>query len=160
MKLRTFLICLAVSVGLLGAPRRVRGQDRDDCYRRVQRERRDVARAIDQHGYYSSQARHEREELQRDEDRCGYFDSRDRYDGRRRYDNYGSSPAFDIGYRDGIAVGQRDRESGKAFRPEKNDYYEDADRGYQKSFGDKGLYKRQYRESFRQGYAEGYDYRR
>ena len=145
----------------------MRGQDRDDCYRRVQRERRDVARAIDQHGYYSSQARHEREELQRDEARCGYFednddrwrDNRDRYNGRR-YESNGSSPAFDIGYRDGIAVGQRDRESGKAFRPEKNDYYEDADRGYQKFFGDRGLYKRQYREAFREGYAEGYDYRR
>lgn len=173
MKLKRLLICLAVGVGVLGGAGALRAQDRDDCARRVRNDQRDLARAIDQYGYYSSQARHERTELQRDAAKCGYADNNnnddrwrdnrdpynerqsDNYD-RRSYDN----PAVDTGYRDGVTVGQRDREKNKAFRPDKNDYYEDADHGYQRPFGDKGLYKRQYRDAFRQGYADGYNGRR
>jgi hypothetical protein len=181
MKLKTFLICLAVGIGVSGGAGALRAQDRDDCSRRIRNDQRELDRAIDQHGYYSSQARHERTELQRDAAKCGYSDynnnsddrwrdNRDPYNQRqdpynqRQSDIYGrgsyGNPAADTGYRDGITVGQRDREKGKAFRPDKNDYYEDADHGYQRPFGDKGLYKRQYRDAFRQGYADGYNGRR
>jgi len=164
------LICLATGVGVLGWAGHASAQDRDACSRRMMQDRRELERAIDQHGYYSSQARHERSELQRDAARCGYpaydegrddrwRDSDDRY-GDRPYDDYGrrriENPAFDIGYRDGLAIGQRDRQRGKAFRPDKNDNYEDADHGYQRSFGDKGLYKSEYRDAFRRGYKDGY----
>jgi hypothetical protein len=168
MKFRSFLSCLIVGVGLLGVVGAARAQNRADCARRVQQDQRDLARAIDRYGYYSSQARHERTELDRDAAKCGYSDS-DRDDrwrdnrgpyndiyGQRAYEN----PAFDIGYRDGAAVGQRDREKGKAFRPDKNDYYEDADHGYERAYGDKRFYQNQYREAFQRGYEEGYGYRR
>lgn len=174
VKLKIFLICLAVGVGVFGAEGAARAQSREECSRRIQRDQRELDRAIDQYGNYSSQARHERTELQRDAAKCGYFDynndpddrwrdNRGPYDdgqsdsyGRRSYEN----PAADTGYRDGLAVGQKDRQKGKAFRPDKNDYYEDADHGYQRPFGDKGLYKRQYRVAFREGYADGYNDRR
>jgi hypothetical protein len=170
MKMRVLLICLATGAGILAWVGRVSAQDQNSCSRRVMQDRRDLARAIDQHGYYSSQAQHERSELQRDEARCGYSGNGERRDdrwrdnghqyGERPYDNYGrrgvEGPAYDIGYRDGLAFGQRDRDRGKAFRPDRNDYYEDADRGYQKRYGDKGLYKSQYREAFQRGYTDGY----
>jgi hypothetical protein len=172
MRLSPFLIFLGVCVGALGGAAGLHAQDRDECADRIRKDRRDLARAIDEHGYYSSQARHEWGELQRDAQRCGYSDydgddrwrdDRGRY-GDQQYDNDGQrgygNPAFDTGYRDGIAMGQRDGQKGKAFRPDKNDYYEDADHGYQKAYGDKGFYKGQYREGFQRGYAEGYGYRR
>lgn len=172
MKFRLFLILSALSIGIFGGAAGVRARDRDECSERVRKDQRDLDRAIDEHGYYSSQARHERAELQRDAARCGYWDrdnderwrdSREPYDDRQ-YDDYDlrgyRSPAFDIGYRDGLAVGQRDRERGRAYRPDKNDYYEDADRGYQRAFGQKDFYKSQYREAFLRGYADGYGYRR
>jgi hypothetical protein len=172
MKFGAFLVCVTIGVGLLGGATGVRAQDRDECSDHTRRDRRDLARAIDGHGYYSSQARHERAELQRDAARCGYSDydrddwwrdDRGRYRDRQ-YDKYGErgykGPALDIGYRDGVAVGQRDWQRGRPVRPDKNDYYEDADHGYQKSYGDKGFYKSEYREAFQRGYADGYGYRR
>jgi hypothetical protein len=174
MKFTTFLVWFGLGIGMFGWAAAARGEDQGKCYRRIQDDRSDLARAIERHGPYSSQARHERNELQREEAKCGYFDRNDEAEDRwrgnggpyddSRYDNYGQrgyeSPAFDIGYRDGLAIGRRDRERGKAFRPDKNDYYEDADRGYEKFYGDKGLYRIQYREAFQRGYADGYDDRR
>jgi len=64
--------------------------------------------------------------------------------------------AYDIGYRDGVAMGEKDRRKRKQFRPEKNDRYEDADHGYDKSYGPKNLYKEQYRQAFVRGYEDGY----
>jgi hypothetical protein len=171
MKNRLFLICFAVAVsGFLGSVGPARAQDRDNCGRRVRKDQQDLAKAINQHGYYSSQAQHERAELQRDAANCGYVDSDDRWRNNRDSDRQGAygnydrrgydGPAFDIGYRDGVAVGQKDRGKGKAFRPDKNDYYEDADHGYQKGYGQKDFYKSQYREAFERGYSDGYGYRR
>jgi hypothetical protein len=64
--------------------------------------------------------------------------------------------AYDIGYRDGVSMGQHDAARHKDFRPEKNDRYEDADHGYQKSYGDKNAYKARFREGFLRGYSDGY----
>jgi hypothetical protein len=80
MKFSAFLIFLGVCVGALGGAAGLHAQDRDECSDRIRKDRRDLARAIDEHGYYSSQARHERGELQRDAQRCGYSD----YDGDDR----------------------------------------------------------------------------
>jgi hypothetical protein len=148
------------------------GQSWDACSARVQKDQQDMARAIDRYGYNSRQAQHKQAELQRDAARCGYDQYgnqgyRDGDDRRYRYPNggyergydrgYGNySPAFDNGYRDGFAMGQRDSERNKAFRPSKNDWYEDADRGYNRNYGDKNFYKREYRQGFQQGYSEGY----
>jgi len=137
----------------------------DSCSARVRKDQRDLDKAIDSYGYNSRQAQHERSELQRDAADCGYDaygnrgyrdgdDWRYRNDGR--YDRGNYSAAFDNGYQDGLVMGQRDAGRNKAFRPDKNDWYEDADRGYSRDYGDKGFYKRQYRQGFQQGYAEGY----
>lgn len=64
--------------------------------------------------------------------------------------------AYDIGYRDGVAMGEKDLRNGKDFRPEKNDRYEDADHGYRNVYGDKKLYKQRYRSGFIRGYEDGY----
>jgi hypothetical protein len=64
--------------------------------------------------------------------------------------------AFDIGYRDGAQVGQRDRQRNKDFRPDKNDWYEDGNHGYRKGYGDQNSYKAEYRHGFTRGYEDGY----
>jgi hypothetical protein len=43
---------------------------------------------------------------------------------------------------------------------QKHDEYEDADHGYNRSFGDKNVYKNQYRQAFQNGYSDGYYGRR
>jgi hypothetical protein len=64
--------------------------------------------------------------------------------------------AYDIGYRDGLEQGEKDRKHKKDFRPEKNDRYEDADHGYHNEYGPKDEFKRQYRQAFLRGYEDGY----
>jgi hypothetical protein len=64
--------------------------------------------------------------------------------------------AYDIGYRDGLAMGQADASRHKDYRPEKNDRYDDADHGYHSSYGPKDNYKNRYREAFLRGYSDGY----
>jgi hypothetical protein len=64
--------------------------------------------------------------------------------------------AYDVGYRDGLSMGQYDFSRHREFRPQKNDRYEDADHGYAKSYGDKSTYKARYREGFLRGYEDGY----
>jgi hypothetical protein len=64
--------------------------------------------------------------------------------------------AYDVGYRDGVSMGQYTSSKHKEFRPQKNDEYEDADHGYRKSYGDKNACKARYREGFVRGYADGY----
>jgi hypothetical protein len=64
--------------------------------------------------------------------------------------------ATDIGYRDGLSAGQNDLRNHKQYRPEKHDAYEDADHGYRKDYGDKNLYKEQYRKGFMRGYEDAF----
>ena len=89
-------------------------------------------------------------------DRAAQFDN-DRDPGPDRgYGRY-HSVAISVGYQDGLLAGKRDSSKGKKFRPEKNDQYEDADHGYRKEYGNKNLYKQEYRQSFVQGYQAGFD---
>ena len=147
MKSSQFLLALAVSgAALLGCTGTAHAGQSDTCSARIQKDQRDVNRAIYWYGYNSKQTQHEQDELQRDAVDCGY--------DTNAYRNY--NPASDNGYRDGLVIGERDAERNRAFRPTKNDWYEDADRGYSRAFGDKSSYKYQYRQAFEQGYAEGY----
>lgn len=66
------------------------------------------------------------------------------------------SVAFQIGYKDGLIAGGKDRRKNKKFRPTKHDKYEDADHGYSHDYGRKKIYKREYREGFVAGYERGY----
>lgn len=70
-------------------------------------------------------------------------------------DDYARRLGSEDGYNDGI----RDRRTGHSFRPTHSDHYEDADRGYDRRFGDKRYYKQVYREGYRQGYDRGYNSR-
>lgn len=77
---------------------------------------------------------------------------------RYRERGYGNRKiADDYGYRDGAAQGEKDRINGKAYRPNKNDRFEDANHGYQREFGKKDLYKQEYRQAFIHGYQDGYN---
>jgi len=73
--------------------------------------------------------------------------------------NY-SDVALDTGYRDGLSAGQKDWRDRKEYRPEKHDSFEDANHGYHKSYGDKSLYKEQYRKGFLRGYDDAFNRRR
>ncbi len=73
--------------------------------------------------------------------------------------NY-SDVAFDTGYRDGLGAGQKDWRDRKEYRPERHDSFEDANHGYHKSYGDKSLYKEQYRKGFLRGYDDAFNRRR
>lgn len=166
MKSSKFILVVAATgamlVGLAGT---ARAQRWDACSARVQKDQQDLDRAIDRFGYNSGQAQHERAEVQRDAANCGYGD--DRYDRDRDGWRHGNDDGYyqgdrdynspsDNGYRDGVVIGERDAQRNRAFRPNKNDWYEDADRGYNRAYGDKNFYKRQYRQAFEQGYSDGY----
>lgn len=93
------------------------------------------------------------------DDRRAFRDGYQR--GYREVGNYSDGRAYAdsarrIGYDDGFNDGQRDRRTGHSFRPTHSDRYEDADRGYNRGFGDKGYYKQLYRDGYRQGYERGY----
>jgi hypothetical protein len=69
---------------------------------------------------------------------------------------YGIGNARGIGFNDGLLAGQKDRSTGNSFRPTQNKGYQDADKGYSSSVGDKNQYKQVYRDGFMQGYQRGY----
>lgn len=179
MKTRTkfFLSLAAGALSLLGVGGTAHAQSRDSCNNTLNHDQREVDRAADRYGYDSPQAQHERAEMQRDAANCGYTNrdnnasyqsyqgDRDRDDSRyRSYDNYRDydrrqdryDPAFDNGYRDGVNIGQQDARRGKGFRPQKHDEYEDADHGYNRSYGEKNQYKNMYRQGFQTGYSDGF----
>lgn len=169
MKSSGLLLAVAGAGALLvGSAGTARAQRYDGCAARVQKDQQDLDSAIDRFGYSSRQAQHERAELQRDAANCGYGTYGERpYDGDRddRYFRNGGgynqpysdhNAASENGYRDGLAMGERDAQRNRAFRPGNNDWFEDADRGYNRAYGDKNFYKSQYRQAFEQGYAEGY----
>ena len=84
----------------------------------------------------------------------GQYDSQDDVYVSRRWGYQDVS--YDIGYRDGVLQGEKNRKHGKDFRPDKNDRYDDADHGYHKEYGPKDAYKREYRQAFLRGYEDGY----
>jgi hypothetical protein len=144
-RLRLFLGVLGSGAILLGTGGAAHAQRWDSCSVRVRHDQQQLNEAIDRYGYNSRNAQHERAELQRDAANCGYdnygdqrypYNDGDRDDFRYRSSNdyrEGYQQALDNGYRDGQAIGERDGRRGKGFRPEKNDWYEDADRGYNRS---------------------------
>lgn len=69
---------------------------------------------------------------------------------------YGGNMAARTGYQDGLIYGQRDASNGKGYNATGSGYYENADHGYNSSFGDKNSYRQQYRQAYQQGYSQGY----
>lgn len=80
-----------------------------------------------------------------------YGDRDDAYYGRRY-----QSQAYNFGFQDGARIGARDRNGGHSFRPTNGDRYDDADRGYNSSFGSKDAYRNAYRSGYVAGYEQGY----
>jgi len=72
--------------------------------------------------------------------------------GRGGYGN----PAAQFGYQDGFRYGQMDASRGKGFNATGSEYYENADHGYNSSFGNKSEYRQEYRSAYQQGYQTGY----
>lgn len=64
--------------------------------------------------------------------------------------------AFDRGYRDGLAAGERDAQYGRRHDHRGDRLYRDGAYGYDPRFGSRGQYRRLYREGFESGYRDGY----
>jgi hypothetical protein len=81
----------------------------------------------------------------------------DRYDDVYSQRGWGGRDvAFDIGYRDGLSAGNDDFTHHREFKPEHNHDYKEADHGFRSNYGDKEIYKRNYRDGFTQGYRDGF----
>lgn len=63
---------------------------------------------------------------------------------------------YDLGYREGARQGERDARRGR-FDLERDAAYRDGDRGYNRRFGDRELYRDQFRAGFATGYRVAFD---
>jgi hypothetical protein len=66
------------------------------------------------------------------------------------------SPAAQNGYRDGLKAGRDDAHDGRSFDPARSRDYRSGDNDYDRRYGDRDQYKREYRDAFQQGYREGF----
>jgi hypothetical protein len=64
--------------------------------------------------------------------------------------------AYDNGFREGVRAGERDGRDGRRYEPSRHDDWRDADDGYHRDYGDRNLYRRNFRGGFEAGYAQGY----
>ncbi len=64
--------------------------------------------------------------------------------------------AGDIGYRDGLNAGMRDRSDGRSFQPRQHKAWQAALHGYDGQSGPQGQYKRAYRAAYELGYRNGF----
>jgi hypothetical protein len=92
---------------------------------------------------------------------AGYTEGYRRVGYPSRGPSYGSgprygSPAAQTGYRDGFEQGRRDRGDGDRFDPVRASRYRTGDNDYDRRYGSRDDYKREYRAAFIQGYEAGY----
>ncbi|HEV8132535.1 MAG TPA: hypothetical protein VGQ81_14915 [Acidobacteriota bacterium] len=82
------------------------------------------------------------------------------YPDQGRYPDRGRGTAFDMGmdrgYRDGNEKGRSDYDKRRSPDVRRHDWYNDADRGYSSSYGNKRDYQAGYRNGFQRGYDEVY----
>ncbi len=78
----------------------------------------------------------------------------DRYDP---YRNNGYNPAYQAGLNDGYEAGLDDGRDNRRFDPVSERRFRSADRGYEREYGSREIYKANYRESFKLGYQRGYN---
>jgi len=67
-----------------------------------------------------------------------------------------TSPAAQSGYRDGLEAGSSDARRRGRFNPERSSRYRSADHDYDRRYGSKDEYKREYRVAFQRGYEDGF----
>lgn len=70
--------------------------------------------------------------------------------------NYGRSPAAQNGYRDGYEQGRNDARRGSRFDPVGARRYRSGDQDYDRRYGSRDGYKREYRAALQAGYEQGY----
>ena len=75
---------------------------------------------------------------------------------RPRISGIYTDPAAQIGYRDGIEAGRNDARRRESFNPERSSRYRSADHDYDRRYGSKADYKREYRAAFQRGYRDGF----
>ena len=66
------------------------------------------------------------------------------------------SPAGQAGYRDGFEQGRKDARNRDRFAPERSSRYRSGDHDYDRRYGPKDDYQREYRTAFERGYWEGF----
>ena len=66
------------------------------------------------------------------------------------------SIATQSGYRDGVDAGRDDARHRERFDPVRAKRYRDGDHDYDRRYGPRDDYKREYRSAFERGYREGY----
>jgi hypothetical protein len=66
------------------------------------------------------------------------------------------SAAAENGYRDGIEAGRDDARHHERSDPARAKRYRQGDRGYDRRYGPRDEYQREYRVAFERGYREGY----
>jgi hypothetical protein len=67
-----------------------------------------------------------------------------------------TSPAAENGYRDGLEAGRNDARRRGPFNPERSSRYRSADHNYNRRYGSKDDYRREYRVAFQRGYEDGF----
>jgi hypothetical protein len=88
----------------------------------------------------------------------GYSESYNRYARNSEPSNRSGfrSPAAANGYRDGIEAGRSDEHDRVRFDPIRAKRYREGDHDYDRRYGSREDYTREYRAAFEQGYREGY----
>jgi hypothetical protein len=64
--------------------------------------------------------------------------------------------AYDNGYREGIKEGERDARGREAFHYQDERTWQRGDKGYHRSYGDRGRYEQSFRTGYVAGYGDGY----
>lgn len=64
--------------------------------------------------------------------------------------------AMQVGNRDGVEAGRAAARSGRAYDPSHTGRYRSADHDYDRRYGSRDEYGRDYREAFERGYADGF----
>ncbi|MEO8259559.1 MAG: hypothetical protein ABI868_19590 [Acidobacteriota bacterium] len=72
--------------------------------------------------------------------------------GRNGY----TSPAAQVGYRDGVEAGRNDARDRQRNDPRRSKRYREGDNDYNSRYGSRDQYKQEYRAAFQQGYEQGY----
>jgi hypothetical protein len=108
-------------------------------------------------GYRGYSDRHSYREVFRQGFADGYNEGYRRY-ARVGYGRGGrfASPAAEHGYRDGFSQGRSDARRGRRYDPVGALRYRSADHGYNRRYGSRDTYSREYRVAFQGGYDRGY----
>ena len=110
-------------------------------------EYRDVFRQGFAAGYDDGYRRYARRTSQYPSSGPGVYGDRDRFS---------RSPAADNGYQDGLKEGRKDGRDGNRFDPRRESRYRNGEHGYEREYGSRDAYQRDYRAAFEDGYDRGY----